>query len=285
MWRETFEDAAGLDEAGANGAVPRFSGIPDANHCIDNEFRFMNAPARQDMTKGAAMKAPSHAEKRALLEGHFLFGRMSKAELDSLLAYMRVETYPAGREIFAKGSPGECMMAVLRGRVKISSLSEEGREIVLNIINEDEIFGEIALLDGKERTADAIAMTDCELLVLQRRDFLPFLEKRPDICMALLSVLCERLRRTSEQVEDISFRHLQSRLAKTLLRLAHGQGSNDEGPRHVDLGLSQRELGTIVGGTRESINKHLQALHRAGIIDMDKGVIVIKDADELERLT
>ena len=126
------------------------------------------------------MTGPSYEEKRQIFERHFLLGKLSGDEIDTLLHYARVERYPSGREIFSKGSPGQCMMAVLRGTVKMSSVSPEGKEIVFNIMNPGECFGEIALLDGEERSADAVAMTDCELLVLNRRDFMPILEKRAD---------------------------------------------------------------------------------------------------------
>jgi CRP-like cAMP-binding protein len=242
----------------------------------------MTAVGLVTAAREAPMPVASHEEKRKLFERHFLLGRLSGSEIDALLTYARVQRYRAGQEIFAKGSPGDSMMAVLRGHVKISSPSPDGKEIVLNIINEGEIFGEIALLDGKERTADAVAMTDCELLVLSRRDFLPFLERHVEICIALLGVLCERLRRTSEQVEDVLFRHLESRLAKALLWLARDGGH--DAARVMELKLSQREIGNIVGGTRESINKHLQAWRKSGIIAVDKGSIRIKDVDALERL-
>lgn len=244
----------------------------------------MNVALHYESAGGAAMAVPTQAEKRELFQSHFLLGRMNRQEIDALLAYTRVERYRAGREIFSKGSPGDSMMAVLKGRVRISSLSPEGKEIVLNIIDPGEIFGEIALLDGKERTADATAMTDCELLVLSRRDFLPLLERDAHLCLLLLLVLCERLRRTSEQLEDVLFRHLQSRLAKTLLRLACSAGGPAGPALHIDLKLSQRELANLVGGTRESINKHLQVLQRSGIIGLDRGSIVIKDVAALERL-
>ena len=117
------------------------------------------------------MNGSTHEEKRRVFEQHFLLGRLSSAEIDALLSYSRVERYPACREIFAKGSPGQCLMAVLRGRVKISSLSVGGKEIVFAIFNAGDIFGEIAVLDSEERSADATAMTECELLVLNRRDF------------------------------------------------------------------------------------------------------------------
>ena len=86
--------------------------------------------------------------KATIFERHFLLGELSRNEIDALLTYARVERYPAGREIFPKGSPGNSMMAVLRGTVRIGSVSPEGKEIVLNIINAGEVFGEIALLDG-----------------------------------------------------------------------------------------------------------------------------------------
>src|SRR5258705_13943645 len=106
------------------------------------------------------------------------------------------------------------MMAVLRGTAKMTSVSSEGKEIVLNIMQPGEIFGEIAMLDGEERSADAVAMSDCEILVLHRRDFMPILEKRADICLILLRILCQRLRETNEKDEDVLFLHLEPRLPK-----------------------------------------------------------------------
>lgn len=230
------------------------------------------------------MTNSSHEDKRRILERHFLLGRLSPAEIEALVTYSRVERYASGEEIYAKGSPGQSLMAVLQGSAKMSCVSAEGKEIVLNIINAGEIFGEIAMLDGGERSADAIAMEDCEILVLRRRDLLPFIENHADICMMLIKILCQRLRRTSEQVEDVLFRHLESRIAKALLQLARRGGRTDLGGRALDLHLSQRELGSIVGSTRESVNKQLQIMQRAGLIDIAKGAIVIRDAAAIEML-
>src|SRR2546421_3584327 len=230
------------------------------------------------------MNSPTHQEKRQIFERHFLLGKLSSDEIDTLLHYARVERYPAGEEIYAKGSPGQSMMAVLRGTVKMISVSSEGKEIVLNIMHPGEIFGEIALLDGEERSADAVAMTDCELLVLNRRDFMPILEKRADICLILLRILCQRLRQTSEQVEDVMFRHLESRLAKRLLHLAESVGLHGMQSTSVELHVSQRELGNMAGGSRESVNKILQNWHRRGQIDLGKASVLIRDIETLRRL-
>ena len=236
------------------------------------------------LLEGGVMTSPTYEEKRQILEGHFLFEKLSPNEIDTLLKFSHVEQYRAGREIYAKGSLGDSMMAVLRGTVKMTSVSSEGKEIVLNMMGPGEIFGEIALLDGGERSADAVARTDCELLVLLRRDFMPLLERHADICILLLKILCQRLRQTSEQVEDVLFRHLESRLAKALLHLFESASMHSINGSSNDLHLSQRELGNIAGGSRESVNKTLQSWHRAGLIRLGKSSIVILDLAAIERL-
>ena len=231
------------------------------------------------------MNSPTQQEKRQIFERQLLFGKLSASEIDSLISYSRLERYPSGREIFAKGSPGQSLVAVLRGSIKISSRSNEGKEIVFNIINAGEIFGEIAVLDGEERSADATAMTDCELLVLNRRDFLHLLENRADLCIIMLRILCQRLRQTSEQVEDVMFRHLESRLAKRLLHLAESASLHgSQQSTSVELHVSQRELGNMAGGSRESVNKILQSWHRQGLIDLGKASVLIRDIEALRRL-
>jgi CRP/FNR family transcriptional regulator, cyclic AMP receptor protein len=230
------------------------------------------------------MTGPTYEEKRLIFERHFLLGKLSGDEIDTLLHFARVERYRAGEEVFSKGSPGQSMMAVLRGQLKMTSVSSDGREIVFRIMYPDDCFGEIALLDGEERSADAVAMTDCELLVLNRRDFMPILHKRADICLILLRILCQRLRQTTEQVEDVLFRHLESRIAKQLLHLAESASLHSVQGLAVDLHLSQRELGNFAGCSRESVNKTLQTWHRAGIITLSKGSIVINDIAAIRRL-
>jgi CRP/FNR family cyclic AMP-dependent transcriptional regulator len=222
-------------------------------------------------------------ERRRVLRRSAFFARLPDDEVDAILEHAVIRRYATGAQIFYKGDPGSSMMAVLRGRVVIRAPSSEGKEIILNIINEGEIFGEIALLDGKERTADATAMTDCELLVVSRRSFLPLLE-RPDTTRELLNVLCERLRRTSEQVEDVLFLDVGARIAKTLLRFTNAGGAVQPGVRIV-LGMSQRELGNLAGVSREKVNRKLQAWRRAGIITVDKGTIFIRDPAALRSLS
>jgi CRP-like cAMP-binding protein len=228
------------------------------------------------------MTRPVREHERQFFRSHPVFGRLDESELDELLAHAHVEHYTANSEIFAKGSSGQTMMVVVRGRVRVSSPSAEGKEVTLNIFSSGQIFGEIAVLDGRERTAAATAMTDCELLVVYRRDFLPLLVRRGDICFTLLEILCQRLRQTSEQVEDVLFNDLGSRVAKALLRLAENTHS-DVGPVSAHLRVTQLQLSSLVGGSRESVNRQLQRLARAGLITLGKGSISIHNLTGLQR--
>src|ERR1044071_587698 len=116
-------------------------------------------------------------ERRQILRRSTLLARLADDEIDAILKHAVIRRYAANAQIICKGEPGSSMMVVLGGRVVVRAPSSEAKEVILNLINEGEILGEIALLDGKERTADATAMTDCELLVVTRRSFLPLLEQ------------------------------------------------------------------------------------------------------------
>jgi CRP/FNR family cyclic AMP-dependent transcriptional regulator len=226
----------------------------------------------------------STLSQRQVLRRSSLFAKLGDTEIDAVLAHATVARHAEGDQIFAKGDPGNSMMAVLRGRVTITAPSQDGRQVVLTVMRDGDVFGEIALLDGKERTADATAATDCELLIVPRRSLFSLLERRPDLCIDLLIVLCERLRRTNEQVEDLAFLDLESRIAKVLVRLAEENGAGQSPTRPVGVKISQRALGELVGGSRESVNKHLQEWKRSGFIEIEKGSIVIHDIEALAEL-
>jgi CRP-like cAMP-binding protein len=162
--------------------------------------------------------------------------------------------------------------------VKISAPSLDGREAVFNLLHEGEIFGEIALLDGRSRTADAIAMTDCELMVIDRRDFLAFVHGDAQVALKLIELLCARLRFASEHLEELVFLSLPARLARTLLRLAESNSSAATGRR---LAITQREISQIVGMTRESINKLLRTWEKRQLVKLERGGIVVLAPDAL----
>jgi CRP-like cAMP-binding protein len=207
-----------------------------------------------------------------------LFQDLPPAVIEHLGSYMKTRRVARGATIFAKGDPGTGLMGVLAGSVKISVASADGKDIVLNIFREGEIFGEIALLDGRPRTADATAMSACELVVIERRDFVPFLSSHPDVTLKFIEILCSRLRRTSEQVQDVTFLNLPTRLAKALLQLTSAE---DGSPLRGKVTITQREISQIIGRSRESTNKQLRAWAKRGWIRLERGGVSVMAPSKL----
>jgi CRP-like cAMP-binding protein len=228
-----------------------------------------------------APKSPRPIDKLAPLRNHPLFRDFPPAVIEHLGTYMTRRSVRRGGTIFAKGDPGTALMAMLWGSVKISVPSSSGHEAVLNIINPGQVFGEIALLDGQPRTADAVAMVDCELMVIDRRDFIPFLRREPDVAIKLIETLCARIRRTSAQVEDVMYLSLPARLAKTLLELS-GTGEASATQRAVR--ITQRELGNLIGMSRESTNKQLRAWEERKWVRLERGGIALVNPAALMKL-
>ncbi len=222
---------------------------------------------------------------RAVLAQCGLFRRLSEGEREALFARARTQRYAVNESIFLMGSPGDSMVAVLSGTIRISVPSPDGKEIVLAILGPGEICGEIALLDGKERTADARAATACTVVVLERRDVLAFFAQYPDAWSKLIDVLCDRLRTADQQMAEFALSPVPVRLAKALLRLATTDGQPINGRPLARVHLTQRELGNVIGATRESVNKYLRAWQRKGCLQIADRLIVITNRAAVEDLT
>lgn len=222
------------------------------------------------------------AIRRQLLSKHFLMSTMPEQALDDLAKFTTVARFEPHRVIFSKGDPGDCLYGILAGRVRIYSTSPEGAEITLNMMEQGELFGEIALLDGSTRTASAAAMDHADLLRIHRAHFLPYVKASPDLVMAMLTLLCQRLRWTTSVIEDAAFLTFPARLAKRLLVLAEHYRRPQE--HEVTVPLSQHDIGSMVGAGRETINKQLALWRSAGIVDTGRGAIVIRNCDALRAL-
>jgi CRP-like cAMP-binding protein len=196
-----------------------------------------------------------------LLEKCPLFATLDDEGRHELIARAWPRHVAAGQPICYVGEPGHNMMA-----------------IILADLPAGELFGEIAMLDGKSRSANATALTNCELVVLERQHVLPILEKYPTACLKMMEILCARIRRSDERMADIAFFDLPSRLAKTLLNYpAAGHGV-------AKLSLSQRELAEMAGGTRENVNRCMRDWHRRGILKLKDRWTIILQPEALRRL-
>ena len=214
--------------------------------------------------------------KSWVLRQHPIFRDLEPEALDQLCRYAKHTVLKRGATIFAKDDPGNRLYAVISGTVKISTSSPDGRNAILNLIGPGELFGEMAVLDGQPRSADATANTNCEIFVIDRRNFLPFVGSQPTLAMKFIELLCERVRRTSEQVEQVILQDLPGRLASALLGLMD--------PQSRTIAITQQEISEMVGMTRESINKQLRAWAMRSWVRLEHGAIVVLDASALREL-
>ena len=231
-----------------------------------------------------------HERQNALTEAHqllddcVLFSSLSPNERAAISARARIRTYKSGETVFAIDCPGDQMMALLRGTVRISVPFSEGKELFLAIIHPGEIFGELAVLDGNERSAQATAETACTLAILDRKDVLSFFERNPSAWPKLVRVLAQRLRRTDQAFAEVALQQLPIRLAKTILRILNEE-TNSSVARRFKIRFSQRELANMVGGTRESVNKCLRNWQkRDRIVKVSQGSIIVTNRRAFERL-
>ncbi len=218
-----------------------------------------------------------------MLRSSDLLRTIPESELDALTPLVRQVRYPANQIIFQKHDEGASVMFVVSGRVKIVSVAPNGTELILNFMNPGQVFGELALIDGKPRSADAIAATDTELLTLSRRDFLDVLKRNLEVSLSMMEILCDRIRQATSFVEDVQLPG-PTRLLHRIQAMVLQHGS--PGPRgvgvRIDHGLSQQELGERCGLTRVSINRILSAWRDKGLIEDGRRYIVVLDMARLE---
>jgi CRP/FNR family cyclic AMP-dependent transcriptional regulator len=192
----------------------------------------------------------------------FLFPLLNPSERERFIAAAHPRSWPAGATIFVLDDPGTSMMLVRTGTVRIGYPTPEGRTFLLAELGPGSVFGEIALLDGGPRSADATAATDCTLWAFERRDFLPLLEHNWKLAEAVLRVVCGRLRSADAHIADLAFSDLPGRLAKTLIARAQ-PGPRGAPPRVSD---TQGALAAMVGGSREAVNRCLKKWEGEGMI-------------------
>jgi CRP/FNR family transcriptional regulator, cyclic AMP receptor protein len=224
---------------------------------------------------------PSRLDKRVLLGAHPFFEGLVPELIDRVGSHAITRVVKAGTVIYTKGDPGNSLFIVITGTVRVSLPSVGGKDTTLALLPAGEVFGEIALLDGRPRSADVAAVTDCELMVINRRDFVPFMHDHPEVAFKFIDILCERLRSTNEQVERVVFLDLPTRLAKVLIQLAQTGETSAEGWK---ISVTQRAIGQMIGMSRESTNKQLRNWEERNWVRLDRGSIVLMALDKLAAL-
>jgi CRP/FNR family transcriptional regulator, cyclic AMP receptor protein len=226
--------------------------------------------------------SPEH--RAAYLAAHPIFARLDRDQRRHLATSMAEHRFAAGETIFVAGDPADRMYVIVSGTVRICILSEEGREILLNVMRPNDIFGEIALLDAQTRTAGAVALTDCHFLSMNRAQFLALLGNGGSLAAEIFTVLVGRLRHMSELLHNLTLRPVEGRIPFVLGLLADRHGHKDPDGVAIDLRISQADLGAIAGATRQTVNRELKRLERLGLIAFHGRRIVIRDRPGLDRL-
>lgn len=219
-----------------------------------------------------------------LIRPDSILGALPQSDLETLLRWSPVRTLPKQHVLFRCGDEGRTAVLVLNGFVKLSTTAANGRELLLEIAGPGTLFGEIAVLGGSSRRADATSLTGCRVLALDGRLFRQLLTRTPEAMFAALRLVTQRLLAMTEREVDSVSLPAPVRLAKTLLYLAALQPPRADGSVHIGFRLSQRELGAMSGLIRESINKHLRAWRAAGWVELSGGRVTLCDVAALEKI-
>jgi len=214
-----------------------------------------------------------------------LFEDLSDAELDIVAQRVRQRQYREGATIFHKNDPGVALYVILKGKIKIHNETPDGPDCIIAFLADGDFFGELAILDGEERSADATTMAETVLLMLTREDLDDILKRYPAISLRLLTTLAGRLRRTTEAYLAAAALDVNGRLALQLIRLSEQHGVVTPQGIRIELRLTQTDLGAFVGASRESVNKVLGYFRRQGWVQLDeRNRILVRDSAALGRL-
>lgn len=216
-------------------------------------------------------------DPKELLSGIGLFENLSPEEIDLLLELTTTRRLDAKETLFRKGDAGNQLYGVLSGRLKAMAAGREGKELVFAVMGPGDVIGEIAVVDSEPRSATVVALERSDLILLDRRDLIPFLEDHPRAAIGLASVLAKRVRRLSSYAEDAFFLPLASRMAKTVLVLAGRDESGQKTRLLNEVRLAQQDLADMLGTTRESVNKQLRSWEDQGLVELSRGRLRVLD--------
>ena len=204
-----------------------------------------------------------------------IFTALSDSDLNRIASKMVSRDYEKGQMILLEESTGETFFIITSGTVKVTRLSDDGREVILALLGENDFFGEMSLLDGEGRSANIVANEDAEVMTLSRRDFLEYLETYPKIAIALLEELAVRIRKSDQQIESLSLSDSEQRIGITLIRLAEEGGTIKRGDVTVQNLPYQQDIANMAGTSRETVSRTLKLLEDKKLVKRNGSDITI----------
>ena len=207
-----------------------------------------------------------------------LFSGLQRDEVQRFADLTRERSYPKGSVILFQDDPGDSLFVLRAGRVKVVLIGEDGREVILGVLESGAHFGELALIDDQPRSAHVIAMEDAQLLILRREDFRRRVEANPSVAWALLTELSRRLRRADVKIGGLVLLDVPGRIARLLLDLADESGSEA-----IDKPLTHQTIAQMIGASRETVSRAMKEFQDAGLITVERRRIAVGDREALEK--
>ena len=214
-----------------------------------------------------------------------LFEKLNGEHLSEIAGKIKIRSYKRGETIIRQDDLGSMLYIIMKGHIKIMTLTPEGEELIIAMLSDNDFFGELSLIDGEPHSASAVAMDITQIMTLQRDDFLEAISKSPDMVRNILISLSSRLRRTDILLEDAIRLNLAARLSKRLLELGEKFGVTTDNCIEIELRLTQQDLANFLGASRVAINRLLHQLQDSGLILIDKKHITILRPHELRHNT
>jgi CRP/FNR family transcriptional regulator, cyclic AMP receptor protein len=208
-------------------------------------------------------------DARELLRTVPIFAALSDPDIDSLAQLVSSQHYPKDTPIFFEHEEGNSFFMILSGRIKVTILGDDGREVILSMLAPGDFFGEMALLDDEPRSATAIAVEDCDLLSLERSDFEGVLTGRTSISAALIKILSARLRKANHQISTLALLDVYGRVARVLLDMAREEGRRLRDGRIAFRRATHQEMANRIGTTRETVTRMMKDLERQGLVQVE----------------
>lgn len=203
---------------------------------------------------------------REILRKVTIFSDLKDSELDRLFDIVEEKSFSRGNIILSQDEQGDSLFIIMKGRVKIFLMAEDGREVILSILRPGDFFGEMALIDGKPRSASALALEATELLILKRGDFVDEVRRVPEIALRIMTEMSGRLREADERIGSLSLLDVYGRVARVLLQLARSEGTPSPEGILIESLPTHHEIASMVGSSRETVSRVLGDLSRRGYL-------------------
>jgi len=222
-------------------------------------------------------------DKLSLLQSVPIFSDLSPSDLNKIAERMIQRTYTKGQMILLEDDLGQTFFVIAGGSVKITRLSDDGREVILAMLGESDFFGEMSLLDGAGRSANVVALDSSEVLTLARNDFLEILQEYPKISISLLEELTQRIRKSDQQIESLSLSDVEQRIGITLIRLAEELGTIKRGSVKIKDLPYQQDIANMAGTSRETVSRTFKLLEEKGLVTREGRKLTIYNFNQFTK--